>query len=111
MAPRSAVHVARPALAALAFAVTCSAQQWPTVPGFKTPQAGFYAANSDLLPAGNISSAQACAELCESTAGCISFNLCTTGPALRCGVQGYNISYVPQPATQCAWYRCGYRRG
>ena len=81
----------------------------PAVAGFLPAVAGTIAADADLFPPSSVADAAACGALCASTAGCISFNLCALSPpqpgAVRCGVQGWSMSYVPQSAPDCAWYR------
>lgn len=74
---------------------------------FLPPIANLYAANADLVPPGDVPDINACAALCLTMDNCISINICTGSQpnTVRCGVSGYNISYVPTTSTSCSWYR------
>ena len=79
----------------------------PALPGFLAAIPGMYAANADLSPPTDVADAAACAALCTSTPGCVSFNVCAEGggAAVRCGVQGWSEAYIPGASAGCAYYR------
>jgi hypothetical protein len=88
-------------LALLAALLLARAGAQDAVPGFLPARLDFIAANADMLPPRNASSLQDCASWCTSTPGCISFNLCSQ----RCGIQTWSMSYSPQAAPGCVYYR------
>ena len=92
-------------LAAVAAIVGAAPSLHAPVDGFLPPIADMYAANADLVPPREVTDAADCAADCTTMPDCVSFNLCTNGSALVCGVSGWSMAYVPTSASTCSWYR------
>ncbi len=72
---------------------------------FQPPVAATFAANADLQTPIVVPDAATCATACLARDDCISFNLCGAAGSFRCGVSGWNVSYVPAAAASCSWWR------
>lgn len=68
---------------------------------FLAPVAGIFAADADMTSPSTVPDASACATICLAAPGCISFNLCGS----ECGIQTWNLSYVPGSSATCSYYR------